>query len=136
MKSIVYMDPDLVQLPRLYCDFFSYYSQKKCEYCPEVTKESSVCLICGFHVHIDCLDSRKEHSKNCTTANGLLLDINTTYTNILRDDYYGTWHYSLYLDEHGEQDLYLKYLKLIIDFIFCFYKVYFYLQTWKATILK
>ena len=109
MKGIVYNNPNLLQLPESYGDLFSYFSQKACKYCNLATKESAVCLLCGSHLHISCFDSIQNHSENCTTINLLILDINTTLVNIIRDTLYATWS-SLYLDEHGEQDPYLMYI--------------------------
>jgi E3 ubiquitin-protein ligase UBR3 len=114
MKSILYECPKLLDLPQIYSELFSSYSQKKCNFCSKVPKEPTVCLICGEHLCYKtsaCCDSMKnliqDHSSNCGSGVMILLNINSTYIYILRGKRSAAWA-SLYLDEHGEEDRDLK----------------------------
>lgn len=114
MKSISYKGPNLFELPDLYSELFSYYSQKKCNFCFKVLKEPAVCLVCGEHMCFkasNCCDSMKklnqDHSLNCGAGVIILLNINSTYVYIQRVKRCAAWA-SLYLDEHGEEDRDLK----------------------------
>jgi hypothetical protein len=118
MQEIVYSDPSLLKLPKLYSDLFSYYSQRKCSFCSQKPKESAICLICGEHLcYFDCEQMHSlifEHKNNCGNGTMLLMNINSSYINIIHDFRFSAFP-SLYLDEHGEEDACLKYL--IISFI-------------------
>lgn len=114
MKDIRYNDPSLLELPTMYSDLFSYYSQKKCRFCLKIIKDPSVCLICGEHLCSKtsyCCDEMKrfnnEHKNDCSSGTIILLNINSTYINIVRGKRCAAWA-SLYLDEHGEEDKDLK----------------------------
>ena len=112
MKEIVYYRPNLIELPTLYSDLFSYYSKKNCRFCAKTPKESAICLICGEHIcFYDCESMQKliiEH-KNGVCGSGvlILMDVNSTYIKLLRDIRLTAWP-SLYLDDHGEEDMNLR----------------------------
>ena len=98
MKSILYECPKLLDLPQLYSELFSSYSQRKCNFCSKVPKEPFVCLICGEHLCYKtsvCCDSMKnliqEHSSNCGSGVMILLNINSTYIYILRGKRSAAW---------------------------------------------
>ena len=52
-------------------------------------------------------DSMQDHRYNCASSITLLMDIQATYVYLLRNDQCAIWS-TLYLDEHGEEDINLK----------------------------
>jgi len=105
-----YSPPDLLQLPHLYSDLFSYYLTKKCQFCSRVPKETGVCLMCGAQVcyKANCCcdqmrDFNKRHVSSCGAGTFILININSTYVFVIRNKRCAPWA-SLYLDEHGEED--------------------------------
>lgn len=117
----LYNFPQLLELPKLYSDLFSYYLVKKCEFCSKVPKETAICLVCGAQLCYKsqyCCDSLKEfnkrHLNQCGAGTLVLLNINSTYVFIMRNKRCAAWA-SLYLDEHGEEDRDLRYF-----YCFCY----------------
>lgn len=105
-----YSPPELLQLPHLYSDLFSYYLTKKCQFCSRVPKETGVCLMCGAQVcyKANCCcdqmrDFNKRHVNACGAGTFILININSTYVFVIRGKRCAPWA-SLYLDEHGEED--------------------------------
>lgn len=111
MKEIVYSDPDLIELPTLYSDLHSFFSQKKCKVCLKSPIESSICLICGEHFsYYQCRETHEvvtKHNSNCRNGFLILMDIKSTVIKVIRN-YRLTAFPSIYLDEHGEEDINLK----------------------------
>jgi hypothetical protein len=109
-----YHTPQLLALPNLYSDLFSFYLNKKCAHCGKVPKDTGVCLVCGAQItyksHHCCettRDANKRHMNSCGSGTLILLNINSTYVYIFRGRRCALWA-SLYLDEHGEEDRDLK----------------------------
>ena len=93
----------------VYSDLFSYYSEKICFFCLKKPKTSGICLLCGDYLcnsNSGC-DSMQNHRSNCASSITLLMDIQATYVYLLRNDQCAIWS-TLYLDEHGEEDINLK----------------------------
>ena len=106
--------PDLLELPALYSDLFSYYLNKPCKYCRKVPKETAVCLVCGAQISYkshSCCDLMREfnkrHVNECGAGTCVLISINSTLVFVVRVKRCASWA-SLYLDEHGEEDRDLK----------------------------
>lgn len=104
--SVTYKKPTLLDLPLLYSDLFDNYLQKKFKYYSIISKESAVCLVCGTHMPICCFmeDEYFKHYFKCHKP--VLLGIHSTKI-YLDKSLSITWG-SLYLDEHGEEDIDLK----------------------------
>ena len=113
-----YSFPRLLQLPYLYSDLFCYYSNKKCQFCAKIPKETGICLVCGVQIVYKtnyCCDSMREfnkrHLNTCGAGTLVILNINSTYVIVLRGKRCAPWA-SLYLDEHGEEDRDLKFVSI------------------------
>ena len=110
--NVTYKTPTLLDLPVLYSDLLGYYSEKKCESCSKISKESAVCLVCGTLVSMSpccelMVNVNEFHSRECRDF--ILLGIYST--KLYSSNYTGRcYEYfgSIYLDAHGEEDIDLK----------------------------
>ena len=114
LNNVLYADPKLVDLPHNYMDLYFYYTQKKCQFCDKLLSTTMVCLVCGRNIGICCEEMNNydiTHAEICATGSRLYINIQTTNVIIIKKVASkvkaGIWG-TLYLDEHGEEDIELK----------------------------
>ena len=108
--------PRLIELPACYSDLFRSCNHLHCPYCRKLVTDPILCLICGIvypqeYSEQKCCDQRtrfiKDHLISCSGGSNISININSTKTLIQRERRYTYW-ISLYLDQHGEEDLNLR----------------------------
>ena len=121
-----YHAPELLQLPYLYSDLFSYYLNKKCQFCSRVPKETGICLLCGAQVCYKtnyCCDQmrdfNKKHVNACGAGTFILINVNSTYVIVIRGKRCAPWA-SLYLGTHAPKKGFLFFFIVIYSFICLF----------------
>jgi hypothetical protein len=102
----------LIDLPNTFQDLVLKFVGVKCVTCGAVPKQGAVCLICGQLCCVAsqcCFRNEKgECARHATTCGGgLFIMLKSTYSLIIRGDRRTAWG-SLYLDEHGEEDIALR----------------------------
>jgi len=103
---------ELIQLPETFQELILRFVGVKCKYCNTVPKQGAVCLICGqlccvasSCCYVNEIGECARHSVLC--GGGLFIVLKGTYVLIIREERRTAWR-SLYLDEHGEEDIGIK----------------------------
>lgn len=106
--------PQLVRLPRVYDRVFQFYRKRTCTQCGSAPRDPALCLICAQML---CFKDRccaqntvyecVQHSRSCGGGTGLFLIVNSSIIVVIQGPRATAWG-SIYLDEHGEEDHYLK----------------------------
>jgi len=107
--------PTLINLPKNYKDFFSFYRNQKCRYCNKEPSSPVVCLVCGFvccYKNKDCkvtlnqatLHSTCRHALECGRRTSVFMLVNSAHVIVVRPTRYLLWG-TVYLDGNGEEDL-------------------------------
>ncbi|CAF0978507.1 unnamed protein product, partial [Didymodactylos carnosus] len=111
-----FLSPRLVDLPPTFESLFRECHKLKCPNCKQVVSFPVLCLICGTvypteHSETKCCDRRtrsaKQHIIECSGGLNLSISIDSSKTLIQRENKYAKTA-SLYLDEHGEEDVDLR----------------------------
>lgn len=109
-----FSSPKLIELPREFEKFFSYYYKAKCLNCQLSPKEPAVCLLCGRIVCFKgpcCkeggVSEALKHTNDCGAGTSLFILVNSSFIFVLKVNKVASWG-SVYLDEHGEEDKNLK----------------------------
>lgn len=121
---------ELMSLPRFYADVLRLFNRFHCSSCEKLITDPILCLICGKiyskkRSEQKCCDARirlveqvndgklfsglfsPQHRMNCANGLSLFLHVHSSKILIQEGDQYAYWS-SLYLDEHGEEDAYLR----------------------------
>jgi len=107
--------PTLINLPKNYKNFFSYYRNQKCKYCNEEPFSPVVCLVCGAiccYKNNDCkitlnqtiLYSTCRHALECGSRTSVFMLVNSAHVIVVRPTRYTFWG-TIYLDGNGEEDI-------------------------------
>ncbi|ELU10689.1 hypothetical protein CAPTEDRAFT_220674 [Capitella teleta] len=109
-----WVPPQLCHLPHLYDRIFQFYRSRSCQTCGNVPRDPAVCLVCG---RLLCFKDRccaqatvyecVQHSRSCGGGTGIFLIVNSSIIVVIQGPRATAWG-SVYLDEHGEEDHYLK----------------------------
>jgi len=99
----------LIDLPATFQELVLKFLGVKCTSCKTLPKQAAICLICGKFccVASQCcfLMERGEcarHALEC--GGGIFIMLKSTYVLVVRGDRRTAWG-SLYIDEHGEEDI-------------------------------
>jgi E3 ubiquitin-protein ligase UBR3 len=113
-QHITWQPPQLITLPNLYDDIFTYYHDKPCAVCQSVPTDSAVCLICATLVCFKqgCCKQQNvceavAHAAECGAGTGVFLIVTSTYVILIRRHKACLWG-SLYLDQYEEEDRDIK----------------------------
>mmetsp|Transcript_87625 Transcript_87625/g.131406 ORF Transcript_87625/g.131406 Transcript_87625/m.131406 type:complete len:360 (-) Transcript_87625:35-1114(-) len=108
-----------VKLPELFQEVYQHLVRQYCDVCEELSPEIGICLSCGEVIcagikHLlgrtdnlqipNSLNVFVEHAENCC---GVFLVLKLSTMLLFRGKRVSVWN-SIYLDEHGEEDIELK----------------------------
>jgi len=110
----VWAAPQLLTLPKLYGKLYLHYRHVKCRVCKQIPSDPALCLVCGQLVCVrspcchwlgtgECV----KHSLKCGAGTAVYLVIMSSTVVIIRGERVYLWG-SVYLDQHGEEDIDLK----------------------------
>ncbi|KAL2012045.1 hypothetical protein VTN00DRAFT_4763 [Thermoascus crustaceus] len=101
---------ELVGLPRYYDTLIEEANRRRCPNSKKELTDPSICLFCGdifCSQAVCCSDKRlggcNQHVKKCGKNVGLFINIRKC-TVLYLHNHNGSWHYTPYLDRHGEVD--------------------------------
>ncbi|UJR26814.1 hypothetical protein I4U23_008127 [Adineta vaga] len=116
LKTPTFHSPRFIELPTWYSDLFRSCHNRRCPYCQKIITEPILCLICGTIYSQERCKQKccaqqthfiQEHLRTCSGGLNISININSTKTLIQREQHYTYWT-SLYLDQHGEEDVNLR----------------------------
>lgn len=116
--NLLWRQPSLLRVPKNYDEIFQFYHKRKCNYCGNVPKDPTVCLMCGTMVclkEVCCkvqigdqgICETVKHSWDCGGGTGIFLAVNSSTIVVIRGKRACIWG-SIYLDVFGEEDKELK----------------------------
>jgi len=109
---------EFVKLPDLFQEVYQHLVRQYCDTCESTTPETGICLTCGQVIcaGIKHLLGRRDHHvpnslnvfvTHAETCGGIFLVMRLSTILLFRGRRISVWN-SIYLDEHGEEDLELK----------------------------